>query len=45
MFQNLETNRQNTHAKFEFNWFMLSSFLKNWGWGIQGLIDLLLGFM
>ena len=27
MFQNLQTNQPNTHAKFELNWF--SGFLKN----------------
>ena len=42
MFQNLESNRPNTHAKFEIDWF--SRFLKNWGRGINGFVDLLLGF-
>ena len=41
MFQNLETNWPNTHAKLELDWF--SSFLKNWGRGIHGFVDLLLG--
>ena len=42
MFQNLETNRPNTHAKFELDWF--SGFLKKRLHGSHGFVDLLLGF-
>ena len=40
MFQNLVTNTQKTHAKFELDWF--SGFLKKRLHGTHGFVDLLL---
>ena len=37
MFQNLETNRPNTHAKFELDWF--SGFLKKRLQGTHRFVD------